>query len=473
MIHILLGLQYFGVLIVFACMIVLVKTKGNYMNQVILFFSLFCNLFNLLGTILEMQSRSLDAAITGVKIAYYGKTLVLTFMLLFVYQYLKLKKPKIFFSFLFLVHFAIIIIVWTCDYHNLYYKTIDFVETGLFPHLVTTAGPFYYVYFILLFAEMIFMFVICFRKLIESNNRNERANICCLMLMPIIICSSFLVFKMNVTKGFDCTTLAILLCTALLIYCIQKYELIDYVAKAKDEIIDELSEGIIVIDRDNNVVYYNKRFRSIYPGVDLLNNVSFVKEKKEKAQKGSVWVGERYYTIRTKELMLNDEVQSTIYSLSDSTESYMMTYIDGLTNVGNRRALNKALDEYSVEENSFLVIMDIDNFKTINDTLGHKVGDDSLKSFANCLVENFSRNAVYRYGGDEFVMLVTMEPDELEKRLANVNETLSAETNEVPFHVSGGYVELVKGIELEILMKKADDALYIVKKSGKGRFARG
>ena len=81
---------------------------------------------------------------------------------------------------------------------------------------------------------------------------------------------------------------------------------------------------------------------------------------------------------------------------------YHRAYVDRLTGVGSRYAL-----EEDAESTDWFVLYlyDLDGFKAINDTRGHRYGDMVLQAFANTLVERHHPDKVYRLGGDEFVVL--------------------------------------------------------------------
>lgn len=141
-----------------------------------------------------------------------------------------------------------------------------------------------------------------------------------------------------------------------------------------------------------------------------------------------------------------------------------------LANEGVRkfaRALRQSDEKFSV------IMLDIDNFKNINDTYGHLVGDEVLKSIANVLdkhrrVEDF----VVRYGGEEFVILLEHCSLDDAKIIA---EKLRKEIEQLHPHnidvtCSFGVCSLQKRHQtLEELLKDADEALYSAKNSGKNR----
>lgn len=153
---------------------------------------------------------------------------------------------------------------------------------------------------------------------------------------------------------------------------------------------------------------------------------------------------------------------------------------DELTGLLNRGAFNDLVDFYknANEELAFL-IMDVDNFKTVNDTYGHAIGDLALKKVASLLSECFRSNDFpIRYGGDEFVVIMTGltkgQSGVIERKLKYINETLQIkDSTEVPvLSVSVGVAFSNKGFS-DDLFKKADDALYLTKQNGRCGYTFG
>ena len=154
---------------------------------------------------------------------------------------------------------------------------------------------------------------------------------------------------------------------------------------------------------------------------------------------------------------------------------------DGLTGVLNRRGIDSAVDERLDErpgEPFVLALMDVDDFKAVNDQYGHDVGDEALRFLAQVVVGRFSDDAIIgRNGGDEF--LVMLFGDEAKRADALLGELSSADLS---FECNGkrygtslsiGYVEYPKDAESLIkAYEKADAALYAVKLMGKSGFMR-
>ena len=138
---------------------------------------------------------------------------------------------------------------------------------------------------------------------------------------------------------------------------------------------------------------------------------------------------------------------------------------DALTETKNRYALKQDVQNFYNHE-IILMMTDVDNFKVINDKNGHEKGDEILKSFALMLKENFEEESCYRYGGDEFMIVLPSEKlDEFKKSVEKCYE------EKFNFNFSGGYV-IGKPNSLgdfEQLMIQADANLYKAKENGKNQ----
>ena len=160
---------------------------------------------------------------------------------------------------------------------------------------------------------------------------------------------------------------------------------------------------------------------------------------------------------------------------------------DGLTGVYNRRAFDRhiqhLLDQRRVKGAAFaLLILDIDDFKRVNDTHGHPVGDRVILALANACRQMIRRDDfLARYGGEEFVILLpgasrrnaAKKARQICRSVAQTHYTLAAEKNEptLSITVSIGVSDYRRGDNVESLLQRADKALYDAKAAGKNRVA--
>ncbi len=158
---------------------------------------------------------------------------------------------------------------------------------------------------------------------------------------------------------------------------------------------------------------------------------------------------------------------------------------DPLTHCYNRRALNTSLDRDVAKAERYgtdisVIMFDIDYFKKINDTYGHKTGDEVLHSFSK-IIKATIRNSDYlaRYGGEEFVLVLPEtkldKALELAERLRKITENLEFKFDEkiIKVTTSAGVASYKKGQHKEGLIQKADELLYEAKKQGRNRIKPG
>jgi diguanylate cyclase (GGDEF)-like protein len=164
-----------------------------------------------------------------------------------------------------------------------------------------------------------------------------------------------------------------------------------------------------------------------------------------------------------------------IYDMKAKTERHLLikAEYDALTGILNRRAFDQICQTSAEKKQKIaLLLVDLDNFKAINDTYGHSGGDTVLKELARILVATFRKDDyVSRIGGDEFaVVLPDFKMDSttrIVEKIKIVNEELSHMKDDIhPVSISVGVALSDDGYSQE-LFDKADKALYAVKSNGR------
>ena len=191
---------------------------------------------------------------------------------------------------------------------------------------------------------------------------------------------------------------------------------------------------------------------------------------------------ERLHTEHTRATELTQRVrdlEDEIRKLSDEVST------DPLTQVANRRGLMRIFDSERsrVDRQGQLLaigLLDVDNFKKLNDTLGHHTGDEALKFLSRRVSESLRpSDALARYGGEEFVVLMpNTEVEEGQHVLTRLQRQLSAEfftqdTHKVFITFSAGVTQYRDGEPIEQALDRADVALYEAKRTGKNRTCVG
>ncbi|ONN26549.1 diguanylate cyclase [Thermosipho affectus] len=178
-------------------------------------------------------------------------------------------------------------------------------------------------------------------------------------------------------------------------------------------------------------------------------------------------------------LELIGESLGIVFSTINNFKEYLFaSQFDSLTGLYNKKVLMHKIEEYIEKygENTVLAIFDIDNFKSINDTYGHVVGDKVLKKLSEIFLKNTSEEEICaRYGGEEFVILF----NDFDKALNNI-ESIYDEINEYNWSevlndnrkitISGGVAVYQSGLKITEFINTADELLYKAKRNGKNNY---
>jgi len=165
-------------------------------------------------------------------------------------------------------------------------------------------------------------------------------------------------------------------------------------------------------------------------------------------------------------------------SMNRASEPYFkkLAYTDFMTGYENRMAFEQRMRECGKiadnGEHVTLVICDVNNLKTINDTQGHKAGDTYIQKTADIIASKINKvGSLYRIGGDEFaVIIVGSNDNEIEALMTELREEKSIAIKGQPFSCACGAATFTAGTDksLRDVFKRADDAMYREKKRQKG-----
>ena len=167
-------------------------------------------------------------------------------------------------------------------------------------------------------------------------------------------------------------------------------------------------------------------------------------------------------TASFKKLIMNLNVY--IKNLND------MAYIDALTGIGNRLALRRDYDSYKGHEVTVL-LLDLNDFKLINDTRGHDEGDRVLQEIGKLLADTFGKEHCYRYGGDEFLVIMPdLSSAEFNEKLEILKQNKPSIDDTAKAGFAFGFVRamLTDSDSLRKLISRADEKMY-EKKRDKNR----
>ena len=178
-----------------------------------------------------------------------------------------------------------------------------------------------------------------------------------------------------------------------------------------------------------------------------------------------------------------DTIIGTVGIARDVTKEYeyqqniiYMALHDQLTGLANRRQLDDFLSKLETNE-MVVACLDLDHFKSVNDTYGHMAGDEALIRTSDLLKKHFPDTLNVRLGGDEFLIIFTDGvvseniPSRMQAFLDDFFEAFKEDKRFGILSASAGIAEGKVGHgSFDLLLQKADEALYEAKESGRGRY---
>jgi diguanylate cyclase len=250
------------------------------------------------------------------------------------------------------------------------------------------------------------------------------------------------------------------------------------------ELIDVLRETVSRLAGESSA--FHAELLATSDRMERLVEIDDLRELKAKVSRESSRLREATEEQKRHDEQTRSKLHRRIETLQASlNEAQEQAATDALTGIANRGRFDETIEQWlqaavGSGDVFVLALADIDNFKTINDTHGHPIGDRVILATAQWLQSSVrGTDFVARYGGEEFALLYAgAAAAEAELRLTRVLHELSSRPfafdgpdgpQSVTFTVSAGMAEYTAGDTTSALVKRADAALYHAKKRGKNR----
>ena len=269
---------------------------------------------------------------------------------------------------------------------------------------------------------------------------------------------------------------------------------IENIGKELEMVLESIPFGVVIQDTKGKIISYNSIIKKFFPKITRFGG-TYLKRIIDKY----VTDEDEQKLIMTIKNFIHDELileftEKPIYDVfknkigkiglfRDITletkyadEINKIANTDQITGLNNRRALYSYLDKNS-KVPMYVVSFDLDNFKSVNDTYGHQVGDEALITFSKVLSKTFKNDFVARIGGDEFVLLSKLDKDKLLKQLDYFNSVLRIEFDKrsefTKLTTSIGVSEnnTISELTFKEIINQSDDALYEAKNNGKNKIS--
>lgn len=418
---------------------------------------------------------------------------------------------------------VVLTMAMTNDVHHLIYVAITPDPTPAYPHqLLYEHGP---VFFAAMIAIYFFMALTAIRTLWAAIHAPpvHRAQFIGLLVSAMVPWVANVAYNLAGIRvfGFDPTPLAYVVVPMIYSVLVSRNQFLSLAPVAISAVVAAHPDGILVISGTGLIAEANAAMRAIFEGRKLVGKpfselgTAFGPADRASLFDGSEMVhrwrqGERTYEVRTMVVDAVRHSQSVAYVLRDITDYlraqeglhvstrlmeerleanlrlqeqlHEMAHRDSLTGLNNRRILenisNRLIDGADAVGRSLVAVsLDLDHFKRLNDTYGHKAGDDALVAVAGVLTHSLRPGEVaVRMGGEEF--LVLMPHADIEEARARA-EAWRAVIRAQPVATSQGAAEITfsAGISaypdtassFEQMLQQADKAVYAAKRAGRNR----
>jgi signal transduction histidine kinase/CheY-like chemotaxis protein len=322
------GLQVVAVVLILLTIWRMYDGDATYAQKLMILFMV-AELIQSAGFLLELTATTQEAAMVAVKFQYLGAPFVAFYYMRFTRYYCRRDYFKKLGNIVAIMDFIVVVFVWTTPLHNWYYKKIDYVDEGFFPHLVLTYGPAFYIY--LIFSAVI-PWTMCVYTLIVTivkEKNKKRKNTLGLMLVctiPPLIVMLLYVFRVF-PAGYDPTpaTMAILMsCMVILIWNRKDYDLM---RAAANTMLDSLQDSVFILNEEKEIMSFNEAAVNMFPdssiGIEVSTLKDFPMEIFNVESRNAIVINDRYYESHVKILQDKDgEVRGYAIQFIDVTDTY-------------------------------------------------------------------------------------------------------------------------------------------------------
>lgn len=459
------------------------------------------------GYAFELASSTLAGMLFWSKFQYLGISMLPALWLIMVIQYTGRDRwlTRQVLILLFLIPIATLILHFTDNYHHLYYSSVSVNINSPFPLLTFTKGPWYWI-------QMAYINLSIFCGNIMLLNMWRRAAAPYSRQAAIMLIGSlapwvgFIIYQIGLSPwNLDLIPFTFTCSGLIFAGGLFQFRLFDLIPVARDKVFDSMRDGVLVLDASDRIIDFNPTAQLIMrelskkdiglPATEvladypvLLNQLSANYSDLVNIQISHDGVSYYYNSSITPVLNNRNKLIGKTIVLNDITQHVVLldrlrklATLDGLTNISNRRHFmdlcnNELCLARQYGQPISVILMDLDHFKQINDTYGHKAGDIVIKTVTGICNSSLRVTDIFgRYGGEEFVAFLPETTSgkavQIAERLRQniVSTRIELENNSIFVTASFGVASVDKAgnIDLDELLKKADEALYEAKEAGR------
>lgn len=327
-------LQILSVVLSICAVMTLFRGEATYAQKLLLLFTL-AVLVQSSGYLWELCAKDMGSAMVALKMEYLGGSFVVLFYMLFVCHYCGYRSDTPFGWMLAIFDILVLTLVWTADHHHLFYASVKFVDTGLYPHLEIQHGIGFWIY---VGTSIVVPYLVCIftliRRILEKKKRKRRRALIWIIIgttYPMIMLILYVAGALPV--GYEPTSAAMALAVCPLVILIWNRRDFDMVRVASNTALDSLQNYVIVVDEDRKILRYNtsaaEKFPQLTEKQQLMEVDNFPIHILSEEASDEFELGGRHYKSQVREIRDHDsEICGYSILITDITE--MHEYIQEL-----------------------------------------------------------------------------------------------------------------------------------------------
>lgn len=484
-----IGSHVVALVLTFIMLVYVLSAQPSRAQTAVSFF-IMSGILYIFGFLCEITTDSLEGALTATKMQYMGLLLVFIGMLFSIQELLHLKVAKWIYVIQVCASAVIMWGIFTWKQNHLIYKSVRMDHTSRISRMdIVEYGPLFYFY--VTYAAISCMLCIAYGlKGVKNNNPFQKKRLNYLLGVVIFSWIPFVIKILGIFGEYEAPAIGVAGIAICMGMAFGKYSFLDSVSISMANAINRGDEGIVILDFADRVMYHNEACHDIigdFPSYEDVSNIHLL-DKGISAEDNRLEIDDKTYEFRIENIKEKGINIGRIVLIINMTDYYRYldmvewtAITDALTGVHNRMWFEEKVRD-AIEEHmtGAFFMMDLDNFKQVNDRFGHQEGDNVLVALASVLKANAKNGWIGRIGGDEFCMFFPgLGQNDMAiargkrvikgyKRIISDKPYAELTSLSIGIAVIGQETYENEQVSYDFLYHKADEQLYTAKKSGKG-----